>query len=94
MKRDKKQRGRKQDSYIVPTDHSTTRIARATNCCGGEHQTIAGALLKSKEWEAWYDYASKNMLFDVDETAIVDAMSDKHFNAFIEFLKNNHEKME
>jgi len=75
------------DKHIDPNDDSTTRIARATTCCGGFHQTIAGALLGSKEWEAWYEYASRNLCFDIDETATVDAMSDKHFEAFINFTK-------
>lgn len=77
----------KEDRHIDPRDKSTTRIARATICCGGEHQTIAGALLKSKEWNRWYDYASKRMLFDVDETMMIDAMSDEHFRAFIKFIR-------
>lgn len=77
------------DIYINPNDDSTTVLARATECCGGHHQTIAGALLGSKEWGAWYEYASKNMLYDVDETQELGDMGDKHFNAFIEFVKNN-----
>lgn len=75
----------REDKYICQADHSTTRIARATECCGGYHQTIAGALLKSKYWKEWYDHASKNMLFDVDETLTVDAMSDEHFESFMKF---------
>ena len=75
------------DIHIVPTDKSTTRLKRATSCCGGYHQTIAGALLKSKEWEAWYRYASANMLYDVDESLTVDAMSDEHFADFIKFVR-------
>lgn len=78
------------DKHINPDDDSTTRIARATSCCDGYHQTIAGALLKSPEWREWYKYASENMLFDVDETQEVDAMSDNHFKTFIEFIKQSH----
>lgn len=79
---------KEKDKHIIPDDDSTTCIARATECCGGYHQTIAGALLKSEYWKKWYDYASKNMLYDVDETLTIDAMSDKHFEDFIKFIKN------
>lgn len=75
------------DEHIFPDDRSTTRISRPCGGCG-KHQTIAGALLKSKEWEKWYKYASENMLFDVDETLTVDAMSDEHWNSFIKFLND------
>jgi hypothetical protein len=75
-----------EDKHICPTDRSTTRISR--HCAGEDIQTIAGTLLKSKEWKEWYKYASENMLFDVDETETVDMMSDGHFNSFIEFTKS------
>jgi hypothetical protein len=74
-----------EDEHIFKDDRSTTRISRPCSGCG-KHQTIAGALLKSKEWEKWYKYASENMLFDVDETLTVDAMSDEHWNSFMKFL--------
>mgnify|MGYP001574338662 CR=1 FL=1 len=73
------------DIYIIPDDPSSTRLKRATSCCDGYHQTIAGALLASEEWKAWREHASREMLFDVDETLTVDAMSDEHFEAFIKF---------
>ena len=75
-----------EDKHICPDDRSTTRISR--HCAGEDIQTIAGTLLKSKEWKEWYKYASKNMLFDVDETETVDMMSDGHFNSFIKFTKS------
>jgi len=75
------------DEHIFKDDRSTTRISRPCSGCG-KHQTIAGALLKSKEWEKWYKYASENMLFDVDETLTVDAMSDEHWNSFMKFLND------
>lgn len=75
------------DVHINPDDDSTTIIKRATACCGGYHQTIAGALLKSKEWKAWYKLASKYQSFDVDEAMILDCMSDRHFRDFIKFIK-------
>ena len=77
-----------EEEYIDPKDKSTTRISLPCSGCG-KHQTIAGALLKSKEWKKWYDYASKNMLYDVDETMMIDAMSNGHFADFIKFIKNN-----
>ena len=69
------------------SDKSSTILKRATKCCGGYHQTIAGALLGSKEWGLWYKHASKKMLYDVDETQEIDAMSDNHFQDFIRFIK-------
>jgi len=52
------------------------------------YQKIAIALLRSPEWQAWYQYARENNLFDVDETAECGWMSDNHFRAFIEFIKD------
>lgn len=77
-----------QDIHINPKDDSTTILKRSSDCCGGGHQTIAGALLKSPEWKAWYMYASKNHLFDVDETQELDMMGDEHFKAFVKFIKS------
>lgn len=81
---------KKEDKYIFQNDNSTTRIARATDCCGGYHQTIAGALLNSEYWKDWYEHASKNMLFDVDETLTIDAMSDEHFRSFMKFCLDSY----
>jgi len=53
-----------------------------------EHNSIYHALINSPEWKAWYKYASKNNLFDVDETQECDMMSREHFKAFIEFVKS------
>jgi hypothetical protein len=75
--------------HINPDDKSTTRLAKVTKCCGGTHQTIAGALLGSRQWKEWYKHASKNILFDVDETQEIDAMSDEHFQKFIQFVVKN-----
>lgn len=73
-----------EDKHIIPEDESSTRIARLCKGCG-YHQTIAGALLGSDYWKKWYTYASKNTLFDVDETLAIDAMSDEHFREFMDF---------
>ena len=75
------------NKHIIEGDKSSTMLQRATKCCSGFHQTIAGALLGSPQWRKWYAHASKNMLYDVDETATIDAMSDGHFASFIEFCK-------
>ena len=74
------------NKHIDPNDESTTIIAKPCAGCG-YHQTIAGALLGSPEWDKWYKYASKKMLYDVDETLTIDAMSDGHFRDFIKFCK-------
>lgn len=76
------------NKHIDPQDNSTTIIARATSgCCGGFHQTIAGVLLKSKEWKKWREYCEENLLYDVGETELIDAMSDEHFEDFIKYIK-------
>jgi hypothetical protein len=75
------------NKHIIEGDKSSTMLVRATKCCGGGHQTIAGALLGSPQWKAWYKHSSEEGLYDVDETATVDAMSDGHFASFIEFCK-------
>ena len=74
---------REQFIHIISSDKSTTIISRN----GG--QTIAGALLKSKHWRKWYKHAQDNFLYEVDETATLDMMSDGHFEDFIEYLINN-----
>jgi len=73
---------------IIEGDTSSTRIGIPCKGCG-MHQTIAGALLKSKYWQEWYAHATKNMLYDVDETQTIDAMSDEHFQDFISFTINH-----
>lgn len=75
------------NTHIIPDDTSTTLMDRGTECCGGKHQTIAGALLRSKYWDAWYKHASENKLFDVDETQECGEMGYKHFDEFIKFCK-------
>ena len=77
------------DIHINPDDTTSTKLATVTECCGGYHQTIAGALLNSKAWKLWYEHAINNQLFDVDETRETDAMSDRHFEAFIKFIKSH-----
>lgn len=80
------------DIHINPDDDSTTVIQVATDCCGGHHQTIAGALLKSDEWKRWCKHASKYMLYDVDETESLGIMSDRHWNDFIKYIKNEKKR--
>lgn len=83
------------DIFIDPDDNSTTRIARATECCGGYHQTIAGALLMSKEWKLWCKEVSRRIhegkwkeeVYDTDECESIDVMSDQHFASFCKFIK-------
>ena len=54
-----------------------------------EYQTIARAMLNSKEWKEWYEYQSKdNGNWDVAETAETGWMSEEHWNAFMEYLKD------
>jgi hypothetical protein len=79
------------DKHIIPDDDSTTRIARPCKGCGW-HQTIAGAVLNSKEWKLWRKHASEKMLYDIDECEMIDAMSDSHFRDFIKFTIKNYEK--
>jgi hypothetical protein len=76
--------------YIA--DKDSTMLFRGTSCCDGGHQTIAGAILSSPQWKAWYEYQMKNPTFDIDESQTCDMMSDKHFQAFISFIINNYAK--
>lgn len=80
------------EEHIIPEDDSTTIISRPCSGCG-KHQTIAVALLNSKYWKDWYNYASENMLYDVDETFTIDAMSDNHFDDFIKFIISQHNEL-
>lgn len=53
-----------------------------------KHAKIAGALLRSHEWEVWVKKNEKEPMFDVEETRELGIMSDKHWNAFVEFIRN------
>ena len=89
------------DIYIDPTDKSSTLLDRATTCCGGHHQTIAGAILRSPQWQLWKEEVSRRMeeqadrtigasykgVYDVDECEMCDAMSSEHFQDFLNFCK-------
>lgn len=69
----------------MTTPKKKTKLSHPCKGCG-EHQSIAGALLKSDYWKRWYEYAQQgNTLFDVDETQEIDAMSDEHFEAFMSY---------
>jgi hypothetical protein len=58
------------------------------------YQKIALALLRSPEWQAWYQHARGENLFDVDETSECGWMSDKHFKAFMEFVRDEENSLE
>ena len=89
------------DTTRTSTDTSTTRLARATNCCGGSHQTIAGAILRSPQWQLWKEEVARRMeeqadrtigaplegVWDVDECEMCDAMSSEHFQDFLMFIE-------
>ena len=80
------------DIHIIKGDETSTRMARVTKCCNGQHQTIAGALLSSKYWKDWYNDNMITHSFGVDETQETDAMSDEHFEAFIKFIIQHENK--
>ena len=81
------------DIYIVPEDSTSTRIAIPCAGCGF-HQTIAGAILRSPQWQLWKEEVSRRMgveplegVYDVDECEMCDAMSQEHFQDFLNFCK-------
>ena len=81
--------------HIDPTDEYSTMLDRAVMCCNGFHQTIAGAILRSPQWQQWKEEVSRRMgieplkgVWDVDECEMCDAMSSEHFQSFLSFCQN------
>lgn len=60
--------------------------------CKDGHPSIWKTLVESPQWKAWYEHASKNMLYDVDESQELGAMSTKHFQDFMGFNSQEAEK--
>lgn len=60
--------------------------------CKDGHPSIWKTLVESPQWKAWYDHASKNMLYDVDESQELGVMSPKHFQDFMRFSSQEAEK--
>jgi len=55
-------------------------------------ETIYRAVVNSKEWEDWVEYnESGEGMWDVWETQEADLMSGEHWNAFVEFIKENYD---
>lgn len=55
--------------------------------CSNGHPSFWKTIVQSKEWGKWYKHASKNHLFDVDESQECGWMSLNHWNSFLEFIK-------
>lgn len=57
------------------------------SCAGcGHHDSMWKSLVQSPQWKDWYEHASKNMLYDVDEAQEFGCMSSKHFQDFIDYI--------
>ena len=56
------------------------------HCSDGAHPSWWNSISRTPQWEAWYKYASKNMLYDVDECLECGWMSEQHAKDFMEFI--------
>lgn len=62
-------------------------------CCADKHQTFYGAVTTSPQWKAWGKY--QHRMWDVDESMGLGILSNRHFQAFMEFcvkISNDKEK--
>lgn len=59
---------------------------RFYQCSDGKHPSWWQSIIKTPQWDAWYEHASKNMLYDVDESFECGAMSEKHAKDFLNFV--------
>ena len=57
------------------------------HCSDGPHFSWWQAIVRTPEWKAWYTYASKNMLYDVDECQECGWMSEGHARDFMAFVR-------
>ena len=55
-------------------------------CSDGTHLSWWRAIQSTPEWKQWYNYASKNHLYDVDECQECGWMSAKHAKDFMNFM--------
>lgn len=60
---------------------------RVYHCSDGDHNSWWESIRKTPEWEAWYEHASKNMLYDVDECEECGCMSEEHAKDFFSFIR-------
>lgn len=59
------------------------------HCSDGPHNSWWLSIAKTPQWQAWYEHASKNMLYDVDECLECGWMSEKHARDFLEFVASS-----
>ena len=65
------------------------------NCMDGEkHPSWWIAIATTPEWQAWYQYASENHLYDVDECVEAGWMSNEHARDFMKFVQETYKKVE
>jgi hypothetical protein len=50
------------------------------------------SIAQTDEWKAWYDHASHNMLYDVDESLDCGFMSEAHAKDFLKFVREVYGK--
>ena len=53
-----------------------------------QNPTYYETIVKSKIWQEWCKHAQDNLLFDIPESIECGWLSDKHWEAFIEWVKN------
>jgi len=53
-----------------------------------EYQKFYQTIVKSPQWQLWVEENETNPQYDVHESMEIGALSPKHFQAFLEFVKN------
>lgn len=74
-----------------------TSYNQGADCCADGHQTFYGAIMKSPQWNEWYDeqmrrFADKDCelpMFDIDECIGIGTIGDHHLQEFFKFIKAN-----
>jgi len=80
-----------------------TAYTQGSSCCDG-HQTFYGAIMKSPQWNAWYEEQMKRFrelklnektnqyegkpTFDIDECIGIGAIGDEHLQEFFKFIED------
>lgn len=58
------------------------------HCTDGDHPSWWVSIAGTKQWKEWYKYASKNMLYDVDECVECGWMSEQHAQDFLNYIES------
>lgn len=76
------------DAHFIPKEEVEKQLWERP-CSGCEHHdTFWKTVVQSPQWKEWYEHASKNTLYDVDESQELGIISAKHFQDFMHFNLN------